>query len=376
MISARATLGPVCSASAPPVLGTELLVHTESPPNAEPRPDDLVRSWITPTKYFYVRSHATTPTIDVSSFRVQITGLVDNECRMSVSELIHRFPNHTTTATMVCAGNRRQEHSVTKLVEGVQWGVCPVGNAEWSGVRLSDVLRNAGIREGAKHVWFESVDSVTKNNRTFAFGASIPLDKALDDSDGIPGTLLANCMNGEILQPDHGFPVRAVVPGYIGARSVKWLGKIVVSDRPNPNYFMSVAYKVAQERDDKLRSIDPIYEFPINSAICTTGRAHSSQVHVTGYALPVGDAGRIVTKVELSSDGGQSWTEAHFCQEPHEFCWRLWEATVPISNRTSELIVRASDSSGLIQPETVNWNFGGYLYNAWHHVSLNMQREK
>lgn len=379
-----ATWGVICAVSivdhaqSAPYLslpGKQLNVHSVVPPNAEPAPEDLVRSWITPNKFFYVRSHGPTPNLDASTFKVHVTGLVKNEFQLTVDELKERFRSRTIVATMVCAGNRREEHSITKPVEGVQWGIAPIGNAEWSGIPLSDVLRAAGLREGVKHIWFESVDRVEKENRTFAFGASIPIEKALSDSNSGPGALLAYHMNGEALQPHHGFPLRAVVPGYIGARSVKWLGKIVVSDRPNPNYFMSIAYKVAQEKSDALSKVEPIYEFPINSAICKLGEASSPSINVRGYALPSGYTGRMISQVEISSDNGVHWTKAHFCEGAHEYCWRLWEANVPISSSTQQLIARARDSSGLMQPETVNWNFGGYVFNAWHHVSLKKKQD-
>ncbi|MEX0642549.1 MAG: molybdopterin-dependent oxidoreductase [Pirellulales bacterium] len=358
---------------------SSLIVHSESPLNGEPAAADLVREWITPTKLFYVRNHGPTPALDAATFRVRVSGLVENELELSVGELGEKFPASSRVATLICAGCRRSELNDEKPIAGVPWGVGAIGNAAWSGVSLADVLRLAGVKEGAKHVWFESVDRVEKDGHAFAFGASIPLEKALGDPRSGLGPLLATEMNGQSLEPSHGFPLRAVVPGFIGARSVKWLGKIVVSDRPNPNYFMTTAYKMvadsgaAQQQTQTQTQTDPICEFPINAAICAseTGRGGGAKrVAVRGYALPSGYAERTIARVEVSSDGGATWWTADLEEPSRPFCWRLWKAEVPIPAMTKELIARATDSAGVTQPERARWNAGGYLCNAWHRVPV------
>jgi sulfite oxidase len=353
--------------------GASLIVHSESPLNAEPAPADLMRDWITPNKYFYVRNHGTIPTLDAATFHVRVSGLVENELALTVEELHERFPAASTVATMICAGCRRSELSAVKPIAGVQWGVGPIGNAEWSGVWLGDVLKRAGIKADAKHVWFESVDKVEKNGRTFAFGASVPLSKALPAEKSHLGVLLATEMNGKALEPSHGFPLRAVVPGYIGARSVKWLGQIVVSNRPNPNYFMSTAYRLAEETGEAQRMANPIYEFPINAAICTTKSVEeggAKRLLVQGFALPPGMAGRTIARVDISADGGKTWQNAKFREPAREYCWQLWSADVPVRAGTKELIARAIDSSGAVQPEKAQWNVGGYLCNSWYRAPI------
>lgn len=353
---------------------SRLLVHSKAPMNAEPLLPELVRSWITPVESFFIRSHGNTPEINADSFRLSVEGLVDVPLMLSLADL-GRFEQHAVTATLTCAGNRRSEHSRIKPVKGVQWREGAIGNAKWRGARLSDLLKKAGVRDSAKHVWFEGLDSVDDGGKTFAFGGSIPLEKALLDRNVAPGALLATAMNDKPLTADHGFPLRMVVPGYIGARSVKWLSKIVVSDRPSPNHFVADVYKLVDEGTLlEVAESGPIYRMPLNSAICTPTKGAAlkpGRIEVAGYALPPGVPGVSIGKVEVSADQGRSWVEAKLTNPASEFCWQLWSAEISVNSAAKELIVRATDSRGDVQPETVRWNAKGYLFNAWHHVPVN-----
>ena len=354
--------------------GKQRRVHTASPHNAEPHLQHLVNSWETPFEQFYVRSHAPVPEVDLNSFRLTVEGMVDRPLSLTIAELADRFRRTEVTATMTCAGNRRSEHSLVKKVGGVPWAAGPIGNARWSGVRLADILSSAGVQTGAKHVWFESIDQIVKNDDTFPFGASIPLDKAMEITGLGNATLLATGMNGRPLPPDHGYPVRTVVPGYIGARSVKWLGRIVVSDRPSDNHYIAKAYKLVTEgTDEEWSEADPIYSFPVNSVICTPGRDSDLKkgvVSIQGYALPGGHPGRTIRRVEVSTDGGNLWQPARLTSPPREFCWTLWNARVDVNPSITGLMVRAIDSAGDMQPQTVDWNLKGYLFNAWYRTPV------
>lgn len=353
---------------------SRMLVHSQAPMNAEPLLPDLVKSWVTPVESFFIRSHGNTPEIKADSFRLTVEGLVEKPLTLSLAEL-GQFEQHAVTATLTCAGNRRTEHSRVKPIKGVQWREGAIGNAKWSGARLSDLLKKAGLRDSAKHVWFEGLDTVEDGGKKFSFGGSIPLEKALLDRDSNAGAILTTTMNDKPLTADHGFPVRSLVPGYIGARSVKWLSKIVVSDRPSPNHFVADVYKLVDEGTLlEVAENAPIYRMPLNSAICTptTGAAlKPGRVDVVGYALPPGIPGVSIRKVEVSSDGGRSWAEAKLTSPASEFCWQLWSAEIPVTSATKELIARATDSRGEVQPETVRWNAKGYLFNSWHHVPVN-----
>src|SRR5262245_3176646 len=170
--------------------GKRLIVRSAKPLNADPALHDLVADWVTPVERFYVRNHGATPTIDVDAFRLSIEGLIDKPLQLSVTELVERFPVANATATLTCAGNRRSEFQGPKIA-GVAWGAGAIGNATWSGISLASLLRHAGIREGATHVWFEGADQIVDKTDTYPFGGSIPLDKALAGSERIPSALLA-----------------------------------------------------------------------------------------------------------------------------------------------------------------------------------------
>ena len=352
---------------------SNMLVHTTTPMNAEPHLANLVKSNITPVSEFYIRSHAPNPKIDPASFRLKVEGLVERELSISLSELANDYSPVSVTATLTCAGNRRYEHSKVTPVKGVPWREGAIGNAVWSGVPLAAILKKAGVKQEAKHVWFEGLDEIEKGGGIIPFGASIPIPKAMDESEKMPGALVVTGMNNKPLTPDHGFPVRTVVPGYIGARSVKWLGKIVVSDKPSTNHYVATAYKIV-ERADAMEWAEkaPIYRFVLNSAICAPAagdKVEPGKLTVRGYALPNGESGRTVKSVEVSADNGRSWSQARLGNTA-AYCWCLWEADVAVTAQTTGLLVRATDSAGKIQPQHVDWNKKGYLFNAWHKVPV------
>lgn len=349
----------------------DLIPRQDAPLNAEPRLDRLVESWVTPNRYFYIRSHGTRPAVDPGTYRLSVEGLVDRPLRLTLEDL-ENLPASSVTATLQCAGNRRLEHSRVKPVAGVQWDAGAIGTAEWRGPRMADLLERAGVKSGAKHLWFEGLDSVALKNQQTAFGGGIPLEKAMR-----PEILLALDMNGQALSREHGYPVRTLVPGYIGARSVKWLHRIVVSDRPSENNFVAKDYKMfppdATPENVKPEAYGPIYDMVLGSAICTPGsgdRLASGKITVRGYAVPPGGPGSGLSRVEVSPDGGKSWVVARFQGEQKDFTWRLWEAQVTLPPGESTLVARAIDAKGAAQPEKAAWNFKGYLNDAWHRVKV------
>ncbi len=353
----------------------KLKTLSESPFNAEPPLAELVESFLTPEPLFYVRSHAPNPLIDVASFRLTVTGMVERELSLSLAELQRDFPKRTVLATMTCAGNRRTEHSRVKPVSGVQWGAGAIGTANWSGAALQDVLLRAGVKAGASHVWFEGLDEVQRGDHTIGFGGSIPLGKAQAGPPDYPEALVCYHMNGAPLPLDHGYPLRMVAPGFIGTRSVKWLGKIVVSDRPSPNHYVAGAYKlVADDTSELWEQAEPLYHYYLNSVICSPARSarlEGDKIMVRGYALPSGDDARNqVARVLVSVNDTRKWRPAKLLDPPRPFCWRRWEIELELNEAIESIVVQAIDGNGGRQPETTPWNAKGYMFNAWHRVPI------
>ncbi len=355
---------------------TGLIVRTAEPFNAGPPPDLLSSEWITPTELFFVRNHGTVPEIHPDFYKLVIHGRVGRPAALSLDELLHAFPRRTATAALQCAGNRRREMlAVRDIPNEVPWDLEAISQAEWAGASLKEVLEYVGVGVGTAHVAFTSLDEVERHGERFGFGSSIPLAKAL-----APEVLLAYEMNGEPLTPLHGAPLRVVVPGYIGARSVKWLGEITLQDRPSTNYFQAVAYRHYPPEVDA-SSVDVakgvmLGELFVTAAICSPrdGEVVSGgPVGVRGYAI--GHGGSPVEWVEVSPDGGQTWTEARLGGEKREWAWRLWEAQVTLTGGQHVLMARAGDALGREQPEEVRetWNFKGYMNNAWHRIEVQVE---
>ncbi len=341
-------------------------------PNGEPAPDALAAHYVTPEPHFFVRSHAPPPEIDPSAFRLSVEGLVARPLALSLGDLAG-FPARETTATLQCAGNRRAEMSAVRPVSGVPWQTRALSTAVWRGCALADVLARAGVRPEAAHVEFIGLDSCKTEKGETPFGGSIPLDKALD-----PAVLLAWEMNGEPLPAAHGFPLRAVVPGYLGARSVKWLGRVVVRAAPSDNFYHADDYRLLPpdaRPTDSERGF-PLGEMSVNAAILAPeDGAHvaAGTVGFTGYATAGGT--RTVERVELTTDGGATWTEARFLDPARPGAWRRWAAELALADGPHTVAVRAWDSAANTQPERAEsvWNARGYMHHAWHRVGLTVE---
>jgi sulfite oxidase len=349
-----------------------LRVRQEEPLNAEPAPEVLLDDFFTPNDLFFIRSHGNTPTVDAAAFRLTVDGLVERPLSLSLADL-RRLPRATVAATLQCAGNRRKElMEVAPIPNELPWTSEAISNAEWSGVSLREILIAAGPRPQARHAAFLGLDETERHGHRFCFGGSIPLDKALHAE-----VLLADTMNGRPLPPVHGAPLRVVVPGYIGARSVKWLTRISLQEAPSDNYFQAKAYRlfpaaVGPDTVDWDKGM-MLGESPVNSVICSPlagERLPAGRVTARGWAVAGG--GREVARVDVSVDGGTTWKTADLGAGDTGWAWRFWETPLDLAAGEHEILCRAFDAAAQTQPAhpAEVWNFKGYANNAWHRVRV------
>lgn len=309
----------------------------------------------------YVRSHFPEPAPDPQAWRLRVEGAVEQAAEWSLEELM-ALPAQSLKVTIECAGNGRV--FLTPTASGVQWDLGGVGTAEWTGVPLSAVLERAGVREGALEVILEGadegpVDKPPKPGAPIRYARSLPLAQAGE-------VLLAYAMNGQPLPAAHGFPLRAVVPGWYGMASVKWLERVVVSEQPFAGYFQTTEYAYWGNVDGIPTQL-PITEMAVKSQIARPVAGERLRVGVPYQIQGAAWAGEPeITRVEVSTDGGLNWQDAELLGEPERFVWRLWSlAWTPERSGPHTLLARATDAQGRTQPEAHDANFGSYVI---HHT--------
>lgn len=332
----------------------------------------VAASLVTPVEQFYTRSHAPPPVIDAAAWRLVVDGLCARPLTLSLDAL-RQFPRREVTATLLCAGLRRNELlQVAPLPGELPWGPEPAATGHWTGVSLRDVLDAAGVSDDARHISFTGLDAVQRHGQTFGFGGSITVEKARDAD-----VLLAYEQNGEPLRAAHGFPVRVMVPGWIGARSVKWLGRITALREPSDNYFQTKAYRIQTvvdpasptdvSRGEPLSAINlnAVMLQPTHGAVVAGGA-----LTICGWA--VGASGAEVTAVEYSLDDGTTWASAQISPDRTRWSWTRWSASITVASGPQQIVVRAHDSSGVPQPAHLRdaWNAKGYMNNSWHRVQI------
>jgi sulfite oxidase len=339
-------------------------VHEREPFNAETGLAALAEGPVTATSAFYVRGHGPVPSPDRDVARLHVHGLVERELDLSLSTLREAFDERHVTATLQCAGNRRAGLVAMRDIPGeAPWGPGATGTAVWTGVALGDVLALAKPLPTAKHVGFEGADLCSQASPPEHFGGSIPLAKA-----GRAEVLLAWGMNGEPLPLVHGAPLRVVVPGYIGARSVKWLERIEVRSTPWPGYFQHVAYRLLPQDATPGPGVGVALGLvALNAEVLSPADGETiaaGPVEVSGYAFAGGE--RHVVRVDVSVDGDANWTQAELLTDLGPWAWRQWRATLVLVPGEHEIVVRAWDSSAATQPEdeAALWNPKGYVNNA------------
>ncbi|GLZ49732.1 sulfite oxidase [Actinomycetospora sp. NBRC 106375] len=347
-----------------------MVVHEQEPYNAEPPRSALAEHPITPVATFYSRNHGELPELDPRQWRLRVDGLVDEPLSLSLDEL-QRFEHHEVTATLQCAGNRRAGLLAVRDIPGQHpWGEGATSTARWVGARLADVLAAAGLRRDASDVAFLAPDVAPEASPPAPYGGSITADKATS-----PEVLLAWEMNGEPLTVAHGAPVRVVVPGWIGARSVKWLEQITAQDHPSENFFQQSAYRLLPPDHDDPAPGDGVEltAVALNSAILRPDDGAvmtAGPTEVTGYAFAGGD--REIVRVDVSADDGRTWHQAELDDQLGPWAWRFWRTTLELRPGEHEIVARAWDSTAALQPEHAAslWNPKGYINNAWPTVSV------
>ena len=343
-----------------PQLRNGKIVRSEDPLNLE-MPFETLDGFITPTPSFYVRTHFPIPKIDKAQWRLRVEGEVNKPIELDFNQLA-QLPSQTIPVTLECAGNNR--NLLSNKVKGVQWGLGAVGTAEWTGVPLGSVLERAGVKSTAREVILEGADQgeledpkAPRGNVRFA--RSVPISKAKDD------VLLVYKMNGVDLPPEHGFPVRAIVPGWFAVASIKWLQRIIVSDRAFNGYYQTLDYAFWKRQGENAELV-PLQEMQVKAEISRpmngeTVSANSS-VRVHGAAW---SGGGEIAKVEISVDGGETWNDAELGDKSVPNAWRLWKYKwqTPAKPGQHTLIARATDSAGRTQPLDRDLDRGTYMIN-------------
>lgn len=361
-----------------------LIMLSERPCNAE-SPVEALGSFVTPNETFYVRHHMWVPEVAEAGHKLTIELADGEEKEYSIEDLKAKFKEVSVTATLQCSGNRRKHMTdEARSTNGLQWNVGGISNAEWKGVRLRDVLADAGFDvdeapDDIKHAQFMGAE---------AYGASIPIEKAVDKFGDV---ILAYEMNGKPLPPDHGYPVRVLVPGTVAARSVKWVNRIIMSEDESASQWQQRDYKCFGPNvggNPDWTTAPAIQEMPVQSAITSLRdiSCHGTKdrkllqvygleedsVAVEGYAFSGG--GRRIVRVDISADNGRSWHQAELLPNDaagkKAWAWQQWRWVLPKGQAGRYFVVKAVDEAYNTQPDEYepNYNFRGNLTSSWHRV--------
>ena len=381
------------------------------PFNSEAPLSDLYNEgFLTSPELFYVRNHGHVPQVkdeDIPDWEFTVEGMVETPLKLTLRDLMEQYNNVTYPVTLVCAGNRRKEQNVVRKTKGFSWGAAGVSTALFTGVVLGEVLKRAKPKRGARYVCMEGADKLPNG----FYGTSVKLNWAMDPNKGM---MLAHGMNGEMLRPDHGKPLRVVIPGQIGGRSVKWLKKLIITAEPSDNWYHIYDNRVLPTMVSPEESASnenwwkderyAIYDLSTNSAIAYP--AHDEQLaiaaadasyRVKGYAY--GGGGRRVTRVEISIDKGKTWRLANidYAEDRYReagpqqlfngaldmewressFCWCFWNLDIAVSElaESQDILVRAMDESMNLQPRDMYWSVLGMMNNPWYRIAITKKHD-
>jgi DMSO/TMAO reductase YedYZ molybdopterin-dependent catalytic subunit len=346
-----------------------MILHNDRPEDLE-TPVKYFDSWVTPLDAFFVRQHLPRPPkIDPATYQLKISGLVSKETSLTMADL-EKLPQHTVPATLECTGNGRAFYS--PKVPGIQWGRGAVGNAEWRGPRLSDVLKLAGVDTKTKFLEIDGADNGVAQTPDFV--RSMPMEKAMH-----PATLLALKMNGE--SPDiHGFPARLIVPGWDGTSWVKWVVRLTPTAAMSGGFFMNPGYRYPKyalppgtgARPEELEVIEGM---PVKSTLTAPeegAKIPFGPFTIRGFAWAGENA---IERVEVSTNGGAKWQSAQLSSQKLPFAWRLFTLQwTPKSPGYHTIMSRAVDTAGNEQPIVPAWNPSGYLWNGIDRIGVTVEK--
>jgi len=359
-LSATAALTPSAALDA---ASKHLLQMNGYPLNLE-TPLELLTDYLTPNELFFVRSHWNPHMPDPKRWALTVDGDVKRGQRLTLDDL-KKLPRAEATCVLQCAGNGRGLQNPT--MPGVQWRYGAAGNAKWRGVRVKDVLDRAGVSPAAAHLHLFGSDDPP--GKVPPFHRSIEMEKAMDDC------ILAWEMNGVPLPPQHGAPLRLIVPGWAGDHWMKWVVRLSAQKDPQKGFYMDTAYRWpltpgAPGVAFKPEEMKPLTEMAVKSNITSAPKRARMKMpyDVRGFAF---SGAPDVAKVEISDDDGKTWNAAQLDPRHTPHAWRLWTYRwTPRSSGTAILLARATDSRGAAQPRETVWNQSGYLFNAWHSVNV------
>ncbi|MCH7842377.1 MAG: sulfite oxidase [Chloroflexi bacterium] len=328
-------------------------------------PLEGLRYDVTPTGMHYLLTHFDIPDVDLNSWNLKIGGLVGKPASLSLDD-IKSLPSRTEVVTMECAGNGRALFTPRSVSQ--PWLLEAVGTAEWTGTPLKGVLEAAGVQPEAVEIVFTGSDQGVQGEEVQYYQRSLTLEEANRDE-----VLLVYEMNGRPLEPQHGYPLRLVVPGWYGMTSVKWLESIEAIGQPFNGYQMHATYRYAQTAGDPGDPVDIMrvraLMLPpgIPDFLTRTRLLGAGPVTLTGRAW----AGRAdISRVETSDDGGSTWSDAQLGAQPSRFAWQAWTAKWDPAPGRYTLMVRATDTKGNRQPVEPEWNIQGMGNNMVQSVDV------
>jgi DMSO/TMAO reductase YedYZ molybdopterin-dependent catalytic subunit len=350
-----------------------LIVRSDGPVDLETPLSTLDKAWLTPIENHYVRCHLPTPKIDdaaAKAWTLAIDGEVNTPLKLTLDDL-KRNREITHTVTLECSGNGRVYANPN--VPGLQWEKGAVSNAKWTGVSLREVLTKAGVKPTGKHIIMNGLDEPLGSVPDFV--RSIPIEKAMHQD-----TLLAFKMNDTDIPLIHGRPLRLIVPGWEAASSTKWLVSIRVAPEEAENFFMKTAYRIPNYNVAPGAAVDPKDMIPYTAldvkSIFTAPNDESkfklgNPIELRGFAW-AGEAE--ITRVDISTDFGRTWTVADLGPEKAKYAWRRFRYSFkPLKAGSYLPLSRATDSQGRVQPVVANWNPSGYLHNVIDKVRINVE---